>query len=71
MCLGDYVSEGLSVVGIIWQGRTVGVLNVGGLSVALPNKAYQMIEIINLNFRSFERITFLMLYKSMVRSHLE
>ena len=35
------------------------------------NKAYQMIGIINRNFKNLDKITFLMLYKSMVRSHLE
>jgi hypothetical protein len=35
------------------------------------NKAYQMIGIINRNFRDLHKETFLLLYKSIVRSHIE
>ena len=35
------------------------------------NKAFQMLEIINRNFVDTDEKTFLMLYKTMVRSHLE
>ena len=35
------------------------------------NKAYSMIGIIKRNFRYLDRDAFVMLYKSMVRSHLE
>ena len=35
------------------------------------NKAYQMIGIINRNFRELDRGSFLLIYKSLVRSHLE
>ena len=35
------------------------------------NKAFQMLGIINRNFTDIDELTFLMLYKTMVRSHLE
>ena len=35
------------------------------------SKAYQMIGIFNRNFKNLDKVIFLMLYKSMVRSHLE
>ena len=35
------------------------------------NKAFQMLEIINRNFSDIDENTFLLLYKAMVRSHLE
>ena len=35
------------------------------------NKAYQMLGIINRNFKDLGKISFLLLYKCMVRSHLE
>ncbi|MFI5406894.1 MAG: RNA-directed DNA polymerase, partial [Nitrososphaerales archaeon] len=35
------------------------------------NKAFQMIGLINRNFINIDRVTFLLLYKSMIRSHLE
>jgi len=35
------------------------------------NKAYQMLGIINRNFKSMDRFSFLMLHKSMMRSHIE
>ena len=35
------------------------------------NKAYQILGIINRNFSDLYRFSFLMLYKSMVRSHIE
>jgi hypothetical protein len=35
------------------------------------NKAYQMIGIVNRNFHNLDKITFLQLYKCLIRSHLE
>jgi len=35
------------------------------------NKAYGMLGIIKSNFRHIDRVAFIMLYRSLVRSHLE
>src|SRR4029077_5395712 len=35
------------------------------------NKAYQMLGIVGRNFRFLDKLSFLLIYKSLVRSHLE
>jgi hypothetical protein len=70
------IDSGFSELECVDEIKYLGVVIDGDLSFESHvnekiNKAYQMIGIINRNFRNLDKITFLLLYKSMVRSHLE